>query len=101
MELLRLKEVMKEKGVTGVSLAEAVGITTTSVSNIVKGNNFPKPELLLNIARYLDVDVRELFHRTKINEGEKMFTGHVEYEGEVYTINTIEDLENLLSKARG
>lgn len=63
--MLRLKEVMKEKGITGKELSEMVGITPASVSNIANGNHFPKPELLKQIAEVLDVDIRELFIPTK------------------------------------
>ncbi|WP_420572296.1 helix-turn-helix domain-containing protein [Kordia sp.] len=40
-------------------------VTPASISNIVQGNSFPKPELLLKIAQTLDVDIRELFYPTK------------------------------------
>lgn len=65
MQLLRLKEVLKEKGVTGKTLSEAVGVTTASISHIVSGTHFPKPELLKDIADYLEVDIRDLFIPTK------------------------------------
>ncbi|WP_417237220.1 helix-turn-helix domain-containing protein [Bizionia paragorgiae] len=65
MQLLRLKEVLKEKGVTGKDLSEGVEVTTASISNIVNGNHFPKPELLKKIADFLNVDIRELFIPTK------------------------------------
>ncbi|WP_046758801.1 helix-turn-helix transcriptional regulator [Kordia jejudonensis] len=67
MNILRLKEVLKEKEMTGKDLAEKVEVTPASISNIVQGNSFPKPELLLKIAQTLDVDIRELFHPTKEN----------------------------------
>ncbi|WP_114902897.1 helix-turn-helix domain-containing protein [Kordia sp. SMS9] len=65
MNILRLKEVLKEKQMTGKDLAEKVDVTPASISNIVQGNSFPKPELLLKIAQTLDVDIRELFYPTK------------------------------------
>ncbi|WP_430409467.1 helix-turn-helix transcriptional regulator [Kordia sp.] len=65
MNILRLKEVLKEKDITGKDLAEKVGVTPASISNIVQGNSFPKPELLLKIANTLDVDIRNLFYPTK------------------------------------
>lgn len=97
MELLRLKEVMKEKEVSGVELADAVNVTTTTISNITKGNNFPKPDLLLNIANYLDVDIRELFNRTKITDVDSVLNGFVEYKGVVYKIETKEDVQRLMN----
>ncbi|WP_298427382.1 helix-turn-helix transcriptional regulator [uncultured Kordia sp.] len=68
MNILRLKEVLKEKEITGKDLAEKVGVTPASISNIVQGNSFPKPELLVKIAKTLDVDIRDLFYPTKEEE---------------------------------
>ncbi|HEY9222327.1 MAG TPA: helix-turn-helix transcriptional regulator [Lutibacter sp.] len=73
MEILRLKELLNDKGMTGKDLAGIVEVTPASISNIVQGNSFPKPELLLKIAKTLDVDIRELFNSTKDNETEIIY----------------------------
>jgi transcriptional regulator with XRE-family HTH domain len=73
MNILRLKELLNEKGITGKELAEKVEVTPASISNIVQGNSFPKPDLLIKIARVLNVDVRDLFQSTKPNETETIF----------------------------
>jgi len=65
MSVLRLKEVLKEKGISGKKLAETVDITETSLSRIINGDQQPRFDLLLKIAETLDVDIRELFHPTK------------------------------------
>lgn len=65
MNLLRLKEVLKKKGLSGKELASMVGVSENSVSFIVQGKTFPKPETLSKIAEVLDVDIRELFIPTK------------------------------------
>ncbi len=65
MNILRLKEVLTEKGVSGKELALKLGVSQNTISNIVKGYNFPKPTLLIGIAKVLDVDVRELLISTK------------------------------------
>lgn len=67
MDLLRLKELLKEKDITGKELADKVGVSPVAISNISSGNSFPKPELLVKIAEELDVDVRDLFNPTKDN----------------------------------
>lgn len=67
MSILRLKEVLKEKDISGKKLAEIVGITETSLSRIINGDQQPRFDLLLKIAQTLDVDIRELFHPTKEN----------------------------------
>lgn len=73
MSILRLKELLNEKGITGKELAERVEVTPASISNIVQGNSFPKPELLIKISGVLNVDVRDLFQPTKPNETETIF----------------------------
>lgn len=57
----RIKEIMEGKGVTSVSLAEAVGIHKVSVSNIINGKINPSAETLEKIAEALGVEMWELF----------------------------------------
>jgi transcriptional regulator with XRE-family HTH domain len=95
MELLRLKELLSKKGISGKDLALAVEVTPASISNIVQGNSFPKPELLLKIAKVLDVDVRELFNPTK---DIRPLNGFIEFNNEVHKIESVRDLNNLLNK---
>lgn len=73
MEVLRLKELLKEKRMNGKELANLVKVTEASISNIVQCKSFPKPELLLKIAEVLDVDVKELFNSTKEVNKEKIY----------------------------
>lgn len=73
MSILRLKELLKEKGISGKDLSDKVNVTPASISNIVQGNSFPKPELLLQIAETLNVDVRDLFNPTKSTESETIY----------------------------
>lgn len=65
MNLLRLKEILKEKSITGRELAEKIGVSQPAVSDIANGKSFPRPELLLQIADALNVDVKDLFYSTK------------------------------------
>ncbi len=89
--MLRLKEVLKEKSITGKELADRVGVTPASISNISNGNHFPKPELLKQIAQELDVDVRELFIPTKEKETQPIF---IEKDGAYVKVGEIlKDLE--------
>ena len=73
MNILRLKEVLAEKGISGKDLAAKVEVTPASISNIVQGNSFPKPELLIKIAEALNVDVRELLISTRGTAAETIF----------------------------
>ncbi|MFT6638206.1 MAG: transcriptional regulator with XRE-family HTH domain [Flavobacterium sp.] len=65
MEVLRLKELMTLKGIAREELANKVGVSMTTISNICSEKNMPTIHLLLQIAEALDVDVREMFVPTK------------------------------------
>jgi transcriptional regulator with XRE-family HTH domain len=73
--ILRIKDVMKEKGMSRDDLAKAVDVSTTTISNINSEKNYPSYPLLVQIASALDVDVRELLVSTKpstIDEAKKL-----------------------------
>lgn len=67
MEILRLKELMAQKGMSREDLASKVGVSMTTISNINSEKNLPTIHLLLQIAEALDVDIREMFKPTKGN----------------------------------
>lgn len=71
--MLRIKEVLKEKGITLKDLAAMLGITNVALSRIVNGNT--TIETLRKIAEALDVDVRELITPTKetANKGRVLY----------------------------
>lgn len=87
MSILRIKEVLKEKGLTGKELAEKIDVSEMTISNIVKGSTFPKPENLLKIAEVLDVDIKELFNSTK--EPGEQETLYIFKDGSYIPIGTI------------
>lgn len=60
---LRIKEVIKEKGMTITELADVMGINRVNLSNMVNGN--PTVETLNKIADALKVPVTELFEEPK------------------------------------
>lgn len=64
---LRIKEVLKEQGVTNIFLADKVGITRPNMSNIVNGKTKPSLETLEKIADALNVPITELFEQPKQN----------------------------------
>ncbi|MES2515192.1 MAG: helix-turn-helix transcriptional regulator [Bacteroidota bacterium] len=67
MAVLRIKEIMLQKGISRLDLANQVEVTETTISNICTEKFYPKVELLLKLSEALDVDVRELFIPTKGN----------------------------------
>ena len=62
---LRIKELLRSKGMTGKALGEVIGSHGAYVSDLVRGKKSPSIDMLLKIAQALDVDIRELFEPTK------------------------------------
>lgn len=60
---LRIKEVIKDKGLSVQELAEKMGISRVGLSQHINGN--PSVEVLDRIASALDVPVTELFEQPK------------------------------------
>lgn len=62
---LRVKELLKEKGVTTYQLAEHLGVTQPAVSSAMNGN--PNMKWLESVAEFLDVPIGELFAPKEAN----------------------------------
>jgi transcriptional regulator with XRE-family HTH domain len=60
---LRIKEVIKEKGLTVQEVADKMGINRVGLSNHINGN--PSVEILQRIADALEVNITELFDQPK------------------------------------
>ena len=61
----RIKELLKERGITISSLAEQIGTTQTSLSRALGENGNPTFDTLSKIANALGVSVSELFDPAK------------------------------------
>ncbi|MBO0328934.1 helix-turn-helix transcriptional regulator [[Muricauda] lutisoli] len=61
----RVKAVLAEKGKTNNWLAGELGMNTNTVSKWCRNDMQPRVETLFQIAKVLDVDVRELLVSTK------------------------------------
>jgi transcriptional regulator with XRE-family HTH domain len=97
MERFKIKEILKDRGMTMQQLAEELGIHRTNLFTSLSGN--PTLSRLEDIARILDVKVTDLF-REDDRIKEKKLMGFVEYDNKIYKINSIEDLEELLKKVK-
>lgn len=64
---LRIKNILKEKGMTNIAIADKVGITRPNMSNIVNGKTKPSLDTLEKIAEALNVHISELFEQPKQN----------------------------------
>jgi putative transcriptional regulator len=65
----RIKEVLEEKGIKQTWLAEKLGKSYNMVNGYVQNRQQPRLEVLSEIAKILDVDIKELLTSSKnINE---------------------------------
>ena len=56
----RIKEVLKQKGIKQIWLADKLGKSYNMVNGYVQNRQQPRLEVLNKIAEILDVDIREL-----------------------------------------
>lgn len=82
---LRIKEVIKEKGLTITELADKMGINRVNLSSMVNGN--PTVETLEKIATALNVPISALF------AAERDFIAFVRRNGETFTFESEEALK--------
>lgn len=86
---LRIKDICKEQGILMKDLAQKLGMTEVGLSKSLNGN--PTIGRLQEIADILRVEITELF-----SPASKGLSGHIEYKGTIYRINSFEDLEKIL-----
>ena len=92
--MFRIKDLIKEKGITQEVIAERVGMKRESLSRIINGN--PTISSLQKIADVLEVEIVDLFERSSTG-----LNGFVEFNSEVYTIRNVDDLRSLLDRVEG
>ena len=63
-----LKELRKEKGLTQEQLAEQFNVSRRSVSRWETGNNMPDLSMLITLAEYYEVDVKEIIDGKRKSE---------------------------------
>ena len=63
-----LKELRKEKGLTQEQLAEALNVSNRSVSRWETGSTMPDLSILITLAEYYDVEVREIIDGERKSE---------------------------------
>lgn len=65
MDINRIKEVLIEKDKTQAWLARQVGKSKNTINSFCNNYSQPNVKLLHEMARLLDVDIRELLNPTK------------------------------------
>ncbi len=63
-----LKKLRKERGKTQEEIAELFGVSSRSVSRWENGNTMPELGILVELADYYDVDIRELIDGERKSE---------------------------------
>ena len=69
MAELRIKEILKERNMTGKSLAESMGKAPQYISNVINGGKGVSINSLEDIAKHLDVPISSLFADYKSSGG--------------------------------
>ena len=64
----RIKEVLEEKGIKQIWLAERLGKSFNSVNSYVQNRKQPRLEVLGEIAKILDVDIKDLIVSNRKNQ---------------------------------
>ena len=95
MAKLRVKEIVKQKGLTLAKVAEMLDVHPVNLSTALNGN--PTLSTLGRIAEVLEVEVADLFER----EDRPTISGFVKLGTEVVEVSSVADLEQALSKAKG
>lgn len=62
----RIKEVLEEKGIKQIWLAERLGKSFNSVNSYVQNRKQPRLEVLSDIADILNVDIKDLIVSKKV-----------------------------------
>jgi transcriptional regulator with XRE-family HTH domain len=62
----RIKEVLEEKGIKQIWLAERLGKSFNTVNSYVHNRQQPRLETLLRISEILDVDIKDLLVSNKM-----------------------------------
>lgn len=57
----RIKEIMQERGISSVVLAEKIGVSKVTVSNLINNKTMPSIKTMEDIASALDVPMWQLF----------------------------------------
>ena len=65
-EMNRIKEVLDEKGIKQIWLAEQLGKSYNMVNAYVQNRQQPRLEILYEIANILEIDVKDLLKSNKV-----------------------------------
>lgn len=93
METLRIKNLLKLKGMTMQQMADKMGINRVNLSSSINGN--PTLQRLNEVAEILEVNVSELFNRQS-EQRENNISGYLEFQGDIFKIEKLTDIESFI-----
>ena len=93
-EELRVKEILKDRGMKMKELAEVMGIAPETLTRALQNN--PQYKTLKTIADTLGVSVRDLFKGESISVSDKEMRGCIFYRNEMFTFNSRSEIEQFL-----
>lgn len=96
IEELRVKEILKERGMKMYELAEQMNIAPESLTRALQRN--PQYSTLKTIADTLGVSVRDLFKGESTSAADDEMRGCIFHKGEMFTFNSRTELDEFLSK---
>lgn len=87
---LRIKEILKTRGLNISQLASMVGLTQSNMSLILNGKSNPQLNTLERIATTLEIPIQELLTAPNTD-----VYGLVVYKGVTYRIDSVEAIQGL------
>ena len=94
-EELRVKEILKDRGMKMKELAEIMKIAPETLTRALQNN--PQYKTLKTIADTLGISVRDLFKDANEDKNREM-RGCIFYRNEMFTFNTRNELEEFLKQ---
>ena len=92
---LRIKEILKSKGITSKEFAAQIGKAPQYVSNIINGGKGASMATLSEIADALGVEMGDLFTSSQ-NKNENDFVALIRFNGNLYQASSIQELDKVI-----
>lgn len=92
---MKIRELRKERGLTQAQLADAIGVTTASVSAWEKEKSVPRKKQMMQIADFFGIDVDQIEIPSKPQPRKIPVLGHVPAGVPLEAIETIIDYEEI------
>lgn len=96
MDELRIKEILKQQGKTMQDLSDMIGINRVNLSNSLNGN--PTLDRLKQVADCLNIDLKDLFKETKIDEVQ--IFGLVKVNDNIQIVDSFASLEQVYNEVK-